>query len=399
MMLQVYRVRIRLSKDRRILILNVQVSETPLRIAKSDQAGDWGGVFDWPGPEGERHGGPGARYWRQSELKDERRTTMQIAAYKWEEVDLSKLAALTRQAREAKLGSEAMTPGRVERLLRTHTPLILVLAHSDLELIGWLGLWPIGESTLVEINPGRTLGTHPIISSDYDQREVGTELIHHSTSWAEKEGFTAVYLDFPWDLAEPQDSYAFYEDWYESLGFKRVQKVLHLTFDLAGEPPFRAEVPPGFSLVQIREVDEEDLYRCHHAAFEAGDAEYFHRMNEQERREDFQRINSMQARSDAASLALLQGQRVVGLTLVFCEGQYSTLDSIGVHPEYRRVGLGECLLRHCLKRAADHGSTGMSLICDIQNQRALELYRKVGFEDRGGSITYEWKVPAGSRGN
>jgi ribosomal protein S18 acetylase RimI-like enzyme len=331
--------------------------------------------------------------------KDERRTTMQIAVHSWEEVEVSELAALTCKVRQAKLGSEAMTPGGVERLLQNHNPLMLVVAHSDLELIGWLGLWPIGESTLAEINPGRTLGSHPIVSPGYDQKEVGTELIRHATNWAEKEGYTAVYLDFPWNLAEPLDSYAFYEEWYESLGFRRVQKVRYLTYDLAGEPLLRAEAPPGFSLVQIQKVDEEDLYRCHHAAFEAGDAEYFHRMNDKERRADFQRINSVQARSDAASLALLQGQRVVGLTLVFSEGQYSTLDSIGIHPQFRRVGLGECLLRHCLKQAADHGSTSMSLICDIQNQRALELYKKVGFEDRGGSITYEWKVSAGSRGN
>jgi ribosomal protein S18 acetylase RimI-like enzyme len=54
--------------------------------------------------------------------------------------------------------------------------------------------------------------------------------------------------------------------------------------------------------------------------------------------------------------------------------------------------LGECLLLRCLQEAAGEGYGSMFLICDVKNQPAMELYRKIGFEDQGGSITYQWKA-------
>jgi GNAT superfamily N-acetyltransferase len=317
---------------------------------------------------------------------------MRITTHNPKQVDVQRLAVLAGKARGAAAGGPAVKPDRIEGFLRRYSPPIFVLAHSGDQLVGWLGLWPLGDSSLLEINPGQTLGSHPFVSPEHDLRQVGTELIEEATTWARKTGFTAVYLDFPWDLALPQEAYTFYEAWYESLGFHRVQKMRHLTYDLAaGEIP-HVELPPDFEIAPIWEADGEELYRCHYAAFEASDAEYFARMSDQERRADFQRIYNTYAQSHRASLVLRHSGELVGLTLVFSEGDHSTLDSIGVHPAYHRQGLGKCLLLRCLQEAASAGYESMFLICDVKNQSAMELYKKVGFEDQGGSITYQWKA-------
>ena len=316
---------------------------------------------------------------------------MQVVVRDWDEVDVPKLAVLIYDARQVEMERRSIPLEKLESWLHSReAPTGTVLAVSGDELIGCALLHTIGDSNLLEMNPGPFLGSHPLVSSRWSLREVGTSLIEQSLSWSEGKGFASVYLDIPWSPTDPDELYGAYIEWYESLGFRIIQRVRQMVYELPGAIP-SARVRHGFEIVQIRKVDEEKLYECHYRAFESSDAQYFLKMNDQERREDFRRIHSDLAKNDDASLALMHNQQVVGYTLVFAEGDESVLESIGIHPEFRRRGLGEFLLLESIKQAIREGRKSMSLICDIQNERASRLYAKVGFGTGGGSITFEWK--------
>lgn len=52
---------------------------------------------------------------------------------------------------------------------------------------------------------------------------------------------------------------------------------------------------------------------------------------------------------------------------------------MGVHPAYRGQGIGARLLAACIAKARTRGITRIELEARIDNQRAIGLYRKLGF--------------------
>lgn len=75
--------------------------------------------------------------------------------------------------------------------------------------------------------------------------------------------------------------------------------------------------------------------------------------------------------------------KVVGYIIYWKVGDEVQVNNIAVHPDYRRRGLGEALLRHVIKRAKDQGVNFISLEVRRSNLAAQSLYRKLGFEPLG----------------
>ena len=70
----------------------------------------------------------------------------------------------------------------------------------------------------------------------------------------------------------------------------------------------------------------------------------------------------------------------VGMWLVLGEAHITTL---AVHPHFRRRGLGSRLLRFLIGEARGGGATKVTLEVRTQNQAAISMYRKSGFEQKG----------------
>ena len=60
---------------------------------------------------------------------------------------------------------------------------------------------------------------------------------------------------------------------------------------------------------------------------------------------------------------------------------------MAVLPEFRHSGVGRALVEAFCERAFDEGAERVGLIVDVQNPKAEELYRSVGFE-RVGERTF-----------
>lgn len=76
-------------------------------------------------------------------------------------------------------------------------------------------------------------------------------------------------------------------------------------------------------------------------------------------------------------------QKVVGFVLLFSKACEGHILNIGVDPDYQRQGYGEALMTKVMETAEDELLTVVYLEVRISNERAKNLYKKMGFEQVG----------------
>jgi GNAT superfamily N-acetyltransferase len=80
-----------------------------------------------------------------------------------------------------------------------------------------------------------------------------------------------------------------------------------------------------------------------------------------------------------------EGRRVVAMasllyTVSTAEGgKAAWFEDLVVHPDERKRGIGEALLKHVVDQARAEGVLRITLLTDMQNERAQAMYRRVGF--------------------
>lgn len=60
-------------------------------------------------------------------------------------------------------------------------------------------------------------------------------------------------------------------------------------------------------------------------------------------------------------------------------GKAALFEDLVVAPEQRKRGIGEALLKHVVAEARKEGVLRITLLTDMQNERAQALYRRAGF--------------------
>jgi [ribosomal protein S18]-alanine N-acetyltransferase len=94
------------------------------------------------------------------------------------------------------------------------------------------------------------------------------------------------------------------------------------------------------------------------------------------------------ARYVVARAGAIDGEKVVGfagLWLMVDEGHITTF---GVHPDWRRQGVGARLMLRLVDIALELGASRMTLEVRVGNHAAQELYRRFGFTIAGTRIRY-----------
>ena len=80
-----------------------------------------------------------------------------------------------------------------------------------------------------------------------------------------------------------------------------------------------------------------------------------------------------------------EGKRVIAMasllyTVSTAEGgKAAWFEDLVVHPDERKRGIGEALLKHVVAQARAEGVLRITLLTDMQNERAQAMYRRVGF--------------------
>jgi ribosomal protein S18 acetylase RimI-like enzyme len=60
-------------------------------------------------------------------------------------------------------------------------------------------------------------------------------------------------------------------------------------------------------------------------------------------------------------------------------GKAAWFEDLVTAPEHRKRGIGEALLKHVVNAARDEGVLRITLLTDMQNERAQAMYRRAGF--------------------
>ena len=86
---------------------------------------------------------------------------------------------------------------------------------------------------------------------------------------------------------------------------------------------------------------------------------------------------------NAHFLVAESGGKVLGYIGVHEVCGEAYIDNIAVHPDYRRLGLGEKLLETAQKNAFGRGCEFITLEVRRSNEKAISLYKKLGYQTAG----------------
>ena len=75
--------------------------------------------------------------------------------------------------------------------------------------------------------------------------------------------------------------------------------------------------------------------------------------------------------------------RVIGYIIYWVIGEDVQVNNIAVHPEFRRMGIGEKMLRQVIEEVRFRGARLITLEVRPSNAAAMSLYRKLGFRMMG----------------
>lgn len=82
-------------------------------------------------------------------------------------------------------------------------------------------------------------------------------------------------------------------------------------------------------------------------------------------------------------LVAMEGERLAGYVgSQSVEGETDMMN-VAVHPDFRRRGVGEALVRALVTALAEKGIHSLTLEVRVSNEGALGLYRRLGFEQVG----------------
>jgi len=94
------------------------------------------------------------------------------------------------------------------------------------------------------------------------------------------------------------------------------------------------------------------------------------------------------ARYVVARAADPSGERVVGFAGVWLMVDEAHITTFGVHPGWRRQGIGRRLLLRLIEVSMELGAARMTLEVRVSNMPAQELYRSFGFTIAGTRVRY-----------
>ena len=94
------------------------------------------------------------------------------------------------------------------------------------------------------------------------------------------------------------------------------------------------------------------------------------------------------ARYVVARVAEPEGERVVGFAGLWMMVDEAHITTFGVHPGWRRQGVGRRLMLRLTDMATELGALRMTLEVRVSNVAAQELYRSFGFTIDGTRVRY-----------
>jgi ribosomal-protein-alanine N-acetyltransferase len=148
-------------------------------------------------------------------------------------------------------------------------------------------------------------------------------------------------------------------------------------------PPSESSDPAAFQAARIRRMSPEDLDRVMEIAASLKEAPHWTRAN-------YAAVLDPAATPRRIALVTDGGQagKVAGLAVASLLPPQAELETIAVDTHYQRCGLARGLFAELAGRLARAGATEVILEVRASNERALRLYRRLGFVETGRRRRY-----------
>ncbi len=317
---------------------------------------------------------------------------MEVEIKDWDEIDIEELVQFTFDALQT--APESKRADRTVEMVRKYVAnlrdsgmAIILAAHSGGKLVGWLCLYPV-SSDMVYIE-----SWHPIVHGQFNEDEVASSLIKRSIEYTKGEGRKRLEVFHMQMTEEMRPRYEKYKKWYESSGMPKGAEWAYMVADLTTVDQEEDELPEGVEIRPLIEASNDEIYECYYETFmTSGDSRFLDQTDEQRRGNFEVFFDRSSPFEEDASILLYYGEQIVGFIIIIFIDEGGFVNGIGIHPDFRRRGLGRALMLSSMKRAAKNGMKTMILEVDVDNYRAMGLYQSVGFKKIQGSISHVWKV-------
>jgi ribosomal protein S18 acetylase RimI-like enzyme len=313
----------------------------------------------------------------------------------WDEININECAEVGRSALHASMGRQVMgiTMEGLERWLKGvkyDQPPQCIQARSDGRLVGWLMLF-IHDSTRIEINP-LLLGGHPLVPPQSGADEILTKLLRESQEYTRANGFTRLELSYG-RSREPERHHEFFRTHYDAEGFTFIAETAHMELRVKGLEMEAPPLPPEYELRPLFDFGHDTLFQLYSDVFYTSQDSLFFTQSNDERQAYFKaEFNKRLKYNKDTTLALQKGETLIGFSLVrpTLGGRNCHLSKIGIHPDFRRQGLGKGLLRLILSKSAEKRLRDMTLCCEPNNTPAFNLFSSHGFKEDLREKEYYW---------
>lgn len=312
-----------------------------------------------------------------------------IEILKHEDIDEQEMVQFTMEAQQQL--DEQLRCGKTEEEVRkfirgaAEAPYYYVLARENAQLVGWAGLYVLSES-MVYLDPW-----HPLVLPGEESEEVFKQLVRKSISHTESIGRNRLEVFLMELTNDIRSTYDRYRPLYEAAGMRRGNEWTQMTCDPTSSGLSEPDLPEGFSLKKLIDVDNEEIWPTYNKTFlSSGDRRYLDQ-TEAQRRENFDDFfDRSKPIEEDASLLLYSGNQIVGFMKINIMTSGGFVNGVGILPDYRRKGLARRLTTASVFRAAKNGMKNLVLEVDIENRHAIALYEKIGFKSVRGSISHVW---------
>ncbi|MFW9983057.1 MAG: GNAT family N-acetyltransferase [Candidatus Thorarchaeota archaeon] len=315
---------------------------------------------------------------------------VEIIQKNWEDLDIRTVAEITANIRRYE-GLGDYTIDQVEEHLKNMNkrfPIeISFIALEEGKIVGWMG---IERST---DNIGEVGRWQPFVMTDGNRREIGQQLISSVNEYAKSSNITRIEVAFG---GVSEDNMAAFETrciWYESRGWYNLEDTNFMVRSLDDLESDNIKIPGEFEFRPLLEFDNDAIFKCYFNTFTTGEARWIHDMSRTQIRQEFEKnFDRSHDINGTASFAILSDDIIVGFSLVLSRSdEEEHLEAIGIHPKFRRKGLGKILLRKSIEVLRSQNAQNFSLGVDTANSPAIKLYERFGFETVSRTVRYAWK--------
>lgn len=321
-------------------------------------------------------------------------TQMKIQIQPLGDADLFELARLNHEARrDSPLSNKAPSVAYVEKAFRDlvsrNTSNIAVQARDEGSgtLLGWLNLYT-GIPRMVFT--GRW---HPLVPRGRKRSSVARRLIQEAKLHTARLRQSRLEIQFDEITPKHRPLLRTFGRWYSAEGFLKASEEYYMRAKLKKSALEGFEVPKGFTQHSLTNVANEEIRDCFLKAFLDSKDRLFLSMKSKEREVTFQEcFRRSESVDQEHSYCIRKSGRVVAFVLLEKQKDEYLVEYLGVHPKYRRIGLGGAILSRSLCDLLSIGARSADIETDVTNTAAIRLYRRLGFYPVNRQAYYYWNV-------